>query len=129
MLTHLGSLSLLIPDYDEAIAYYVGTLGFTLIEDTDRGEGRRWVVIAPAPDAATHLILARADTPAQRATVGNQGGGRVWLFLHTNDFLADHARLQANGVQFLEEPRHESYGSVAVFQDRYGNKWDLLEPK
>jgi catechol 2,3-dioxygenase-like lactoylglutathione lyase family enzyme len=129
MLTHLGALSLLVPDYDDALAYYVGVLGFTLVEDTDQGEGRRWVVVTPAPEAATRLVLARAATPEQVAAIGNQAGGRVWLFLHTNDFEADYARLQARGVAFLEAPRHESYGCVAVFQDRYGNKWDLLEPK
>ncbi|GAA3946197.1 VOC family protein [Hymenobacter algoricola] len=128
MLTHLGALSLLVRDYDEALTYYIGKLGFILLEDTDQGGGRRWVVIAPAPAAATRLVLARADTPEQEAAVGSQGGGRVWLFLHTDDFAHDYARLRARGVEFVEEPRHESYGSVVVFRDLYGNKWDLLEP-
>ncbi|MCC2546960.1 VOC family protein [Hymenobacter sp. BT175] len=127
MLTHLGTVSLLVSDYDEAIAYYCGVLGFALLEDTDLGAGKRWVRVAPGPDAATSLLLAQATTAEQKAAVGRQGGGRVWLFLHTNDFARDYAALRGRGVTFLEEPRHESYGSVVVFQDCYGNKWDLLE--
>jgi len=127
MPTHLGALALLVHDYDEALAYYVGVLGFRLVEDTDLGQGKRWVRIAPGPADSPGLLLARAVTGEQRAAVGNQAGGRVFLFLHTDDFVRDYARLRAAGVTFLEEPRHESYGRVVVFQDCYGNKWDLLE--
>lgn len=123
---HLGSIALLVRDYDEALAYYVGVLGFRLLDDTDLGQGKRWVRVAPA-GAATGLLLARAATEAQQAAVGQQSGGRVFLFLHTDDFWVDYARLKARGVAFLEEPRPESYGHVAVFRDLYGNKWDLLE--
>lgn len=123
---HLDSIALLVHDYDEALAYYVGVLGFQLLEDTDLGQGKRWVRVAPA-GSETGLLLARAATEAQQAAVGNQSGGRVFLFLHTDTFWADYTRLKAQGVQFLEEPRLESYGHVAVFQDLYGNKWDLLE--
>ncbi|RYU79764.1 VOC family protein [Hymenobacter persicinus] len=128
MLTHLGLISLLVPDYDEALAYYVGVLGFVLREDTDLGQGKRWVRIAPSAAAETSLLLARAATPAQVQQMGQQGGGRVWLFLHSDDFAADYARLRARGVAFLEEPRQESYAAVVVFRDPYGNKWDLLGP-
>ncbi|WP_400193772.1 VOC family protein [Hymenobacter sp. B81] len=127
MALHLAQLTLLVPDYDEALAYYVGVLGFQLLEDTDRGAGKRWVVVSPGPESAA-LLLARADTPEQRAAIGRQGGGRVWLFLRTDDFATDHARLHAAGVAFQEAPRHESYGSVVVFADCYGNRWDLLGP-
>ncbi|PJJ47867.1 VOC family protein [Hymenobacter chitinivorans] len=122
----LGSIALLVPDYDEALGYYVGVLGFTLLEDTDLGQGKRWVRIAP-PGAETGLLLAQAQGEAQTGAIGNQSGGRVFLFLHTTDFWADYHRLQARGVQFLEEPRPETYGHVVVFRDVYGNKWDLLE--
>ena len=122
---HLGSIALLVHDYDEALAYYVGVLGFRLLEDTDLGQGKRWVRVAP-PGSEAGLLLARAADEAQQAAVGNQSGGRVFLFLHTADFGGDYARLQARGVQFLEQPRLESYGQVVVFADLYGNKWDLL---
>lgn len=123
---HLSALTLIIPDYDEAIAYYTGTLGFTLQDDIDQGH-KRWVRVSPSPDAQTGIILAEPSTPNQRAAIGTQGAGRVWLFLETQDFAADHARLIANGVHFEETPRHEPYGIVAVFQDRYGNRWDLIQ--
>ncbi|TGE19287.1 VOC family protein [Hymenobacter elongatus] len=123
---HLGSIALLVRDYDEALAYYVGVLGFRLLEDTDLGHGKRWVRVAPA-GAETGLLLARAVTEAQQAAIGSQSGGRVFLFLHTTDFRADYTRLKARGVQFLQEPRQESYGHVVVFADLYGNQWDLLE--
>lgn len=126
---HLANLTLLVRDYDEAIRYYVGTLGFELLEDTDRGQGKRWVRVAPAGAGAPALLLAQAATYEQRAQVGNQAGGRVFLFLHTDDFAADYARYRTAGVAFLEEPRHEDYGSVVVFADLYGNKWDLLQLK
>ncbi|MFD3923310.1 VOC family protein [Streptomyces sp. NPDC058595] len=124
---HIALVTLVVRDYDEALAFYTGPLGFELIEDTDRGDGSRWVVVRPrGGDAA--LLLARAADGTQRASVGAQTGGRVGFFLHTDDFARDHARMTAAGVRFLEEPRHEPYGSVAVFEDLYGNRWDLLQP-
>ncbi|GAA3999931.1 VOC family protein [Hymenobacter fastidiosus] len=129
MAQHLGSLTLLVRDYDEALAFYIGKLGFVLVEDTDLGHGKRWVLVAPAAGGGARLLLARAATAEQRAAVGNQAGGRVFLFLHTDDFARDFDQFTARGVTFLEEPRHESYGWVVVFRDLYGNKWDLLEVK
>lgn len=133
MAAHLGALTLLVRDYDEAIGWYRDKLGFILLEDTDLGGGKRWVRMAPPGcDPArgqTCLLLARAVGPEQEAAIGQQAGGRVFLFLHTDDFARDHAAMQAAGVHFLEAPRHEAYGSVAVFADLYGNKWDLLELK
>ena len=123
----IALFTLVVDDYDAAIAFYVGTLGFELREDTPRGEGKRWVVVAP-PGAETGLLLARADGESQCARIGDQTGGRVGFFLHTDDFHRDHAAMSAAGVRFLETPRTEAYGTVAVFQDPYGNKWDLLEP-
>ncbi|MFJ4918575.1 VOC family protein [Streptomyces sp. NPDC088725] len=128
-MSHIALVTLVVDDYDKAIAHYTGALGFELVEDTDRGEGARWVVVRPpGADGATSLLLARATNDAQRAAVGAQTGGRVGFFLHTEDFARDHARMLAAGVRFLEEPRHEPYGSVAVFEDLYGNRWDLLQP-
>jgi len=127
MARHLALISLLVRDYDEAMAFYVGKLGFDLIEDTDMGAGKRWVVVSPGP-GGSRFLLARAADEHQAARIGDQGGGRVWLFLHTDDFAGDHARMSAAGVRFLEAPRHEAYGSVAVFEDLYGNRWDLLQP-
>ncbi|WP_109467778.1 VOC family protein [Albibacillus kandeliae] len=124
---HVHALALVVPDYDEAIAYYAGTLGFDLIEDTDQGNGKRWVMVAPPGATETRILLARAVNPRQVASIGNQTGGRVFLFLHTDDFDRDHARLSAAGVQFEEAPRDEPYGKVAVFRDPYGNRWDLLQ--
>ncbi|MFD3525517.1 VOC family protein [Streptomyces sp. NPDC058653] len=123
----IALVTLVVRDYDEAIAFYTGPLGFELIEDTDRGDGSRWVVVRPRGGAAA-LLLARAADDAQRASVGAQTGGRVGFFLHTDDFARDHARMSAAGVRFLEEPRREPYGTVAVFEDLYGNGWDLLQP-
>ena len=128
MARHLALLSLLVRDYDEALAFYVGQLGFERLEDSDLGDGKRWVVVSPGP-GGSRFLLAKAVDARQAAMVGDQGGGRVWLFLHTDDFAGDHARMTAAGVRFLEEPRHEAYGSVAVFEDLYGNRWDLLQPK
>ncbi|MDQ0466874.1 putative enzyme related to lactoylglutathione lyase [Caulobacter ginsengisoli] len=125
---HLNLISLLVADYDGAIAFYRDALGFTLIEDNDMGGGKRWVVVAPRPDAETRILLAKAANPEQAARIGEQTGGRVFLFLHTDDFAADHARMTAAGVKFLEAPRHEPYGTVAVFEDLCGNRWDLLQP-
>lgn len=120
----LAAVSLLVADYDAAIDWFTGALGFALLEDTDLGGGKRWVRVAPATGPA--LLLARADTPEQVAMIGHQGGGRVWLFLETDDFARDHARMQAAGVMFEESPRHEVYGTVAVFRDISGNRWDLI---
>lgn len=128
MAQHLALLSLLVRDYDEALAFYVGKMGFELVEDSDLGAGKRWVVVSPGPGGSRFLLAKAADTQ-QASLIGGQGGGRVWLFLHTDDFEADHARLSAAGVVFLEAPRHEAYGSVAVFEDLYGNRWDLLQPR
>ncbi|MFE9533134.1 VOC family protein [Streptomyces sp. NPDC006691] len=127
---HIALITLVVRDYDEAIDFYTRALGFELAEDTDRGDGSRRVVVRPPGTAsgAVALLLARAKDEAQLASVGAQTGGRVGFFLHTEDFTGDHARMLAAGVRFLEQPRHEPYGSVAVFEDLYGNRWDLLEP-
>lgn len=130
----LATVSLVVRDYDEAIAFYTGALGFRLIEDSPRGPGKRWVLVAPpgadSPAAGgCRLLLAQAKNAAERAAIGNQTGGRVFLFLHTDDFHRDHRAFTARGVEFLEEPREEDYGTVAVFRDLYGNKWDLLQLK
>jgi catechol 2,3-dioxygenase-like lactoylglutathione lyase family enzyme len=121
-------LALVVRDYDEAIAYYRGVLGFDLVEDTDLGDGKRWVVVTPPGATETSILLARAVTPEQEDRIGDQTGGRVFLVLRTDDFERDHHALGARGVRFTEEPRHESYGSVAVFEDVYGNRWDLIGP-
>jgi catechol 2,3-dioxygenase-like lactoylglutathione lyase family enzyme len=127
-------VTLCVDDYDDAIRFYTEALGFRLVEDTPRPDGSRWVVVEPGTGEAstggtgTGLVLARAKDEEQRARIGDQTGGRVGFFLHTDDFARDHARMTAAGVTFLEEPRHEPYGSVAVFQDLYGNRWDLLQP-
>ena len=125
----LATVSLLVADYDEAITFYCDNLGFDLVEDTDMGGGKRWVLVAPPGRTGAQVLLARADGAAQRAAIGNQGGGRVMFFLETSNFPRDHAAMIEQGVKFLEEPRNETYGSVAVFQDLYGNKWDLIQPK
>jgi catechol 2,3-dioxygenase-like lactoylglutathione lyase family enzyme len=127
MVQRLSLVSLLVPGYGEAIAFYVGAMGFELVEDTKLSDAKRWVVVRPPGCAGAGLLLAQADTQEQRATIGNQAGGRVLLFLSTDDFESDHARLKQAGVDFLEEPRRESYGTVAVFRDPFGNKWDLIE--
>lgn len=121
-------VALVVRDIDEALAFYVEALGFEVREDTDLGGGRRWVVVAPAGSTGTGLLLARADGPDQEARVGDQTGGRVGFFLRTDDVARDHARATAAGVRFLEEPRHEPYGTVVVFEDLYGNRWDLIGP-
>ncbi len=122
----LALTALLVADYDEAIAFYVGKVGFDLVEDTDMGGGKRWVVVRP-PGSDAAILLAKA-VGDQAARIGDQAGGRVFLFLHTDNFAADHARMTAAGVRFLEAPRHEPYGSVAVFEDLYGTRWDLIQP-
>jgi catechol 2,3-dioxygenase-like lactoylglutathione lyase family enzyme len=124
----IAHVAFLVRDYDEAIAWFTGKLGFTLLEDMATSPGKRWVRVAPPGTSGTSLLLARAGTEEQAAMVGNQGAGRVFLFLRADDFRRDYARMRAGGVRFLEEPREESYGIVAVFQDLYGNKWDLLGP-
>ena len=120
--------ALLVDDYDTAIAYYVGKLGFELREDTLLTPDKRWVVVAP-PGSANGLLLARAIDDRQRQAIGHQGGGRVFLFLETDDFARDHHAYRQQGVRFVEAPRHEPYGIVAVFEDLYGNRWDLIEPR
>jgi catechol 2,3-dioxygenase-like lactoylglutathione lyase family enzyme len=126
MATRLGALSMLVAEYDPAIAWFTQVLGFSLTEDTDLGGGKRWVKVAPAGGGAG-LLLARATSPEQIAMIGRQGGGRVWLFLASDDFDRDHAQMTARGVRFLEAPRREAYGTVAVFEDCFGNRWDLVE--
>ena len=123
----LGAISYLVRDYDEAIDWFVRVLGFTLIEDTPLGGGKRWVLVAASEGTATPLLLARASGDEQIAQIGRQAGGRVFLFLETDDFARDHQRMSALGVQFREAPREEPYGTVAVFLDLYGNPWDLLQ--
>jgi catechol 2,3-dioxygenase-like lactoylglutathione lyase family enzyme len=125
----IAAVTLLVRNYDEAIAWFTRSLGFALIEDTPLPEGKRWVLVAPPGSPGTRLLLARAATPDEAAAVGHQGAGRVLLFLHTDDFPRDHDAMLARGVRFLEEPRKEAYGTVAVFEDLYGNRWDLLEPR
>ncbi|MGW6690476.1 VOC family protein [Streptomyces sp. NPDC054961] len=128
MSAHIALTALVVHDYDEAIDFYTRALGFDLVEDTARPDGTRWVVVRPRGAEESALLLARAKNEAQRSRVGDQTGGRVGFFLYTDDFASDHARMAAEGVHFLEKPRHETYGSVAVFQDLYGNRWDLLQP-
>ena len=122
----ISQLALLVRDYDEAIAFFTRALRFELLEDSPIGNGKRWVRIAPPGAAGGALLLARAATPEQERAVGNQSGGRVFLFLETDDFARDYADMRAQGVRFTEEPRHEVYGTVVVFLDLYGNKWDLI---
>jgi catechol 2,3-dioxygenase-like lactoylglutathione lyase family enzyme len=122
----LSLVTVLVRDYDEAIAFYTGALGFELVEDSDLGGGKRWVRVRPGNEGSC-LLLALAATPPQVAQIGQQSGGRVFLFLQTDDLWRDHARMQSQGVKFRERPRREAYGQVAVFEDLYGNAWDLLE--
>ena len=122
----LASVALLVPEYDAAIAFFVGGLGWTLTADLDQGT-KRWVTVQP-PNGGVQLVLARADTDAQTAAIGNQAGGRVWLFMHTDNFARDHALFLAAGARFEESPRYEPYGTVAVWRDPWGNRWDLIEP-
>ncbi len=122
----LAHVAVVVRDYDEAIDFYTRALGFSLIEDTALAAGKRWVVVAPS-DAGCSILLAKATNEVQTSRVGNQTGGRVFLFLHTDDFARDHASMTAHGVRFVEGPRQESYGTVGVFEDLYGNRWDLIE--
>lgn len=123
----IASVALVVRDYDEAIAFFTDALRFTLVEDTPLAGGKRWVVVRPSGSAGTSLLLAKAATPEQRTSVGNQTGGRVFLFLHTTDFWDDYHHMQSRGVRFTEQPREEPYGMVVVFLDLYGNKWDLVQ--
>jgi len=125
MTQRLSTLSILVPTYKAGLDFFVGQLGFDLLEDTDQGH-KRWVKVAPK-GAETAFLIAKATTPDQIAAIGNQGGGRVWLILETDDFVRDHATFLAAGIQFEEAPRTEPYGTVAVFQDPFGNRWDLIE--
>ena len=122
----IATVSILVRDYDEAIAWYADKLGFELVEDVDLGHGKRWVVVGPGSGGA-RLLLAKAADESQATRIGDQTGGRVFLFLETDDFARDHAAYLAAGVRFVEAPRHEPYGTVAVFLDLYGNRWDLLQ--
>ena len=124
----IASIALLVRDYDEAIAFYTKCMGFELIEDTPLPGGKRWVLVAPPGSSATTLLLARAVGEQQVSRIGNQAGGRVSLFLHTDDFRRDYDAMRSNGVTFTEEPREEDYGTVVVFEDLYGNLWDLIQP-
>jgi catechol 2,3-dioxygenase-like lactoylglutathione lyase family enzyme len=124
----ISQVALLVNDYDEAIRFFTQALGFALLEDTALADGKRWVRVAPPGETGSALLLARAATPSQQVAVGNQSGGRVFMFLETDDFYRDYGHMKAHGVQFTEAPRNESYGTVAVFLDLYGNKWDLIGP-
>jgi catechol 2,3-dioxygenase-like lactoylglutathione lyase family enzyme len=124
---HIGYIALLVRDYDEAISYFVEKLGFTVAEDADLGGGKRWVLVAPPGSVETRLVLAKAVSEDQLRRVGNQTGGRVFLFLHTDDFWRDYQAYRSRGVLFRKEPRQELYGIVAVFEDLYGNRWDLMQ--
>lgn len=129
MTQQLFATTLVVPDYDAAIAFYVGKLGFTLDQDVDLGGGKRWVRVTPPGGTAGSLLLAKADGPEQEAAIGNQTGGRVGFFLSSDDFARDHDAMSAAGVLFEEDPRHEHYGTVAVWRDPFGNRWDLIEFK
>lgn len=124
----IAHIALTVLDYDDAIAFYTKKLAFRLIEDTPIGEGKRWVLLLPPGAQECHLLLALASSEQQLASVGNQTGGRVFLFLYTDDFWRDYKTMTANGIRFIGEPRNEPYGTVIVFEDLYGNKWDLLQP-
>ncbi len=129
MLRHLASVALLVRDFDEAIGYYCDKLGFVVVEDRAGIAGKRWVVIAPSADSQTRIRLAQATTPEQLLRLGDQTGGRVFLFLHTDDIKRDYATWVARGVNFQESPREEQFGWGAIFKDIYGNKWELVQPK
>ncbi|MGC1649572.1 MAG: VOC family protein [Candidatus Sulfotelmatobacter sp.] len=129
MTQKLGCIALVVRDYDEAIRFYTHSLGFRLIEDTDLGGGKRWVRVRPPGSTGTELLLAKAVNPEQASRIGNQTGGRVFLFLHTDDFWRDYRAMTERGVKFVRPQSEESYGTVAVFEDLYGNQWDLLQLK
>jgi catechol 2,3-dioxygenase-like lactoylglutathione lyase family enzyme len=125
----IGHVALIVRDYDEALAFFTRTLNFRVVEDTRLSETKRWVLVAPPGSQGTNLLLARAVTPEQMSRIGNQSGGRVFLFLHTDDFWRDYREMSERKVKFTREPREEPYGIVAVFEDLYGNQWDLFERK
>ena len=127
MTQHLNAVALIVPDYDQAIEYYCGVLGFDLIEDTPLTPQKRWVLIRPRGSNGTSILLAQASNDAERQCIGNQTGGRVFLFLQTDDFDGDYQKYSDNGVDFIETPRNEPYGKVCKFRDGFGNSWDLLE--
>ncbi|MBN8582898.1 MAG: VOC family protein [Anaerolineae bacterium] len=127
-MNQITHLTYLVRDYDEAIQYFLNTLQFELVEDTRLDETKRWVLVRPR-GGTTSLLLAQAASPEQAAAIGNQSGGRVFLFLHSDDFWRDYNLMRSLKVEFMEDPREEVYGTVAVFKDLYGNKWDLLQPK
>jgi len=127
MAQEIGYVAVVVREYDEALAYFTNVLGFDLIEDTSLDPEKRWVLVAPPGSQSTRLLLARAVTTEQASRVGNQTGGRVFLFLHTDNFWRDYHAMKERGVNFQEVPREESYGTVAVFEDLYGNRWDLLQ--
>ncbi len=129
MTQRLHAVALVVPDYDQAITFYVDCVGFRLLDDIDLGNGKRWVRVAPPGDDSSSLLIAKAVEEQQSAAIGNQTGGRVGFFLATDDFARDHARMLAAGVEFEETPRHEPYGTVAVWRDPFGNRWDLLQFK
>jgi catechol 2,3-dioxygenase-like lactoylglutathione lyase family enzyme len=129
MRQHISAVALLVPSYEEGLAFYVGKLGFHVVEDTPLSDDGRWVLVAPPGGDEAALLLAQAASDEQRAAIGAQAGGRVFLFLRTDDFQRDYRRYREAGVAFLEAPREEAYGTVAVFSDPFGNKWDLIEPK
>ena len=126
---HIALITYLVRDYDEAIAWFQSALGFMLFENTDMGAGKRWVVVGPDTDSGARFLLAKAADPSQSSHIGQAAGGRVAYFLHTDDFERDEATMRSFGVRFVESPRQETYGTVAVFEDLYGNRWDLLQPK
>lgn len=128
MSLHLAAVTVVVPDYDEAIDFFVRRLGFDLVEDVPLSPSKRWVVVAPRGGSGTRLLLAKAATPEQSRAIGNQAGGRVFMFLWIDDFARDYSAMKAAGVEFLEEPREEDYGLVAVFRDPFGNRWDLAQP-
>jgi catechol 2,3-dioxygenase-like lactoylglutathione lyase family enzyme len=128
-MAHLGMITVVVDNYDEAIEYYTTALGFTLVEDTKMSETKRWVVVAPDPTQGAALLLAEATTPEQTAAIGNQTGGRVMFFIYTDNFDHDYARMAEHNVAFTEAPRNEDFGKVVVFADKYGNKWDFIERK
>ena len=129
MKQHLAMVAIIVRDYDEAILYYTKTLSFILVEDTVLSESKRWVIISPPGSSGCNLLLAKAANEEQKSHIGNQTGGRVFLFLYTDDFWRDYKDLQEKGVDFVREPSSETYGTVSVFKDLYGNLWDLIEPK
>lgn len=128
MKQQLGQLTLLVRDYDEAIRYYTQILDFELLEDTQMSDTKRWIRVSP-PGSSCHLLLAKAVNEAQEKQIGYQAGGRVFLFLYTDDFWGDYKKYTSRGVEFVREPTEEAYGTVSVFEDIYGNLWDLIEPK